>query len=537
MLLSFPFMAYAQEQTKREVVVLAVNDVYRIEGVEGGQRGGMSFVRALRVQLEQENSTVLLLHAGDFLFPSLLSKWTKGAHMIEMMNALDGAPGVHDPRMFVVFGNHEFEQSQQKDAAYLQDRIDQSEFQWLGTNIRFSQEEGKSLVASDNLKGSRIIENGGVRVGIFGLTTDKKPAHKIAYVEKFLDPVHVAREQTKRLRQQGAEVVIALTHLPLEKDREILEQLGEKAPDLIIGGNEHQRHHVEIGGRWILKADSDARTATVVRIGMIKQKPSISFGYHFLDREHLSQDPMMQKQVDELLKKHEEWFCAKSNDESGCLNRSIGETTVPLIGEELEIRRYETNLGNWVADQARSILGDADIAFINAGSLRLNENILPGSITQRHLEELLPYDSALVCGELDENQLDAILERSTENWVGEGHWLQISGLAFKHDSRNPEGHRVSDIRLFQKGKLSVLPNRPLKLVTNKFLSKGGDDYQMLKNLKWVSVAPSLKERIRAILDDNPIPIAPKADGRICNLAELHKRPCAFANGIASHLKN
>jgi 2',3'-cyclic-nucleotide 2'-phosphodiesterase (5'-nucleotidase family) len=213
--------------------------------------------------------------------------------------------------------------------------------------------------------------------------------------------------------------------------------------------------------------------------------------------------------------------------EPGCLNRSIGETAVPLIGAEREIRRYETNLGNWVADQARSLVDDADIAFINAGSLPLNEDIPPGPITQRHLEELLPYDSELVRAELDENQLDAVLERATKNWVGEGHWLQISGFVFKHDPRNPEGQRVDDIRLFQNGKVSDLPDRPLKLVTNKFLIKGGDEYQMLKNLKWVSVAASLKERIRSILDDRIAPIAPRVDGRICNVAELVHRPCAY----------
>ena len=168
--LAVPILACAQDQTEREVVVLAINDVYRIEGVEGSQRGGMSLVRALRRQLEQQDPDVLFLHAGDFLFPSLLSEWTKGAHMVEMMNALDGAPGVHDPRMFVVFGNHEFDKSKQKHAALLQARIDQSEFQWLGANIRFSQEEGGPLVASDNLKVSSIVESGGVRVGIFGLT-------------------------------------------------------------------------------------------------------------------------------------------------------------------------------------------------------------------------------------------------------------------------------------------------------------------------------------------------------------------------------
>lgn len=522
-----PAMAVAQELTEREVVVLAVNDVYRIEGVERGQRGGMGLVRALRRQLEQQNPDLLFLHAGDFLFPSLLSEWTQGAHMVEAMNRLDGAPGVFDPRMFVVFGNHEFEQSKRKHAALLQARIDQSEFQWLGTNIRFAREEGRPLVDSNNLQVVKIVESGGVRVGIFGLTTDKKPADTIAYVDEFLNPVRVAEDQTKLLRAQGAEVVIALTHLALEKDREILEKLREKGPDLIIGGHEHQRHHVEIEGRWILKADADARTATVVRIKMIGHQPFISFGYRFLDRDRLIPDPEMQEHVDQALKEHEKWFCLEHHKVAGCLQQPVGETVEPLIGEELEIRSYETNLGNWVADQVRAVGEDADIAFINAGSLRANHNIPRGPITQRYLEELLPYNTELVQVELDKEQLDAVLERATESWSGKGQWLQISGFAFQHNPYKPEGHRVDAIVLLHNGKMMELPARPLQAITYRFLIEGGDGYDMLKPLKWVPIASSLKERLHQILRASTKPIQPKVDGRICNLAEIDKRPCAF----------
>ncbi|TFG65676.1 MAG: hypothetical protein E4H32_01420 [Nitrospirales bacterium] len=66
--LSSPSLAFAQEASEREVVVLAMNDVYRIEGVEGGQRGGMSLVRALRRQLEQRNPDLLFLMRGIFCF-------------------------------------------------------------------------------------------------------------------------------------------------------------------------------------------------------------------------------------------------------------------------------------------------------------------------------------------------------------------------------------------------------------------------------------------------------------------------------------
>ena len=260
---------------------------------------------------------------------------------------------------------------------------------------------------------------------------------------------------------------------------------------------------------------------------MIGQKPFVSFGYRFLDRQQLNPDPEIQRRVDTMLDEHETWFCSNQHEGAGCLSRPLGKTGVPLIGEELEIRRYETNLGNWVADQIRSTFDDADLAFINAGSLRLNRNILSGPITRRDLEGLLPYDGELVRAELDREQLDQVLERATEDWVGEGHWLQISGFAFTHDPRKIVGERVDAITLWRDGEMVQLPDRPLRVVTNKFLSEGGDGYDMLKPVKWVPVAGLLKQRIRETLSASARPIQPRVDGRICNLAEIDKRPCVF----------
>ena len=89
--------------------IIGINDVYRIEGVDEGANGGLARVRSLRTELEKANPNVLLLHGGDFLFPSLLSRQYNGKHMIEILNLLDGDSKGFDDRMFVTFGTHEFE--------------------------------------------------------------------------------------------------------------------------------------------------------------------------------------------------------------------------------------------------------------------------------------------------------------------------------------------------------------------------------------------------------------------------------------------
>jgi hypothetical protein len=128
---------------------------------------------------------------------------------------------------------------------------------------------------------------------------------------------------------------------------------------------------------------------------------------------------------------------------------------------------------------------------------------------------------------LSKDELDTVLERATEDWTGEGHWLQISGFAFTHDPRKVEGDRVDVMKLLRDGKLTEIPNRPLQVVTNRFLSEGGDGYTILRPLKKMSVAGSLKERLHESLRMSAEPIQPRVEGRICNIAKIATRPCLF----------
>ena len=157
----------------RELVILSINDVYRIEGVDEGTAGGLARLRTLRQELEEEHPDLLFLHAGDLLFPSLLSRQLLGEQMIDVLNQLDGAPGQDDSRFVAVFGNHEFEKGKLEDAGMLQARVEESEFLWLDTNLTWAEgDDGKPLVDSPRLRDTVLLESGGIRVGLFGLVTD-----------------------------------------------------------------------------------------------------------------------------------------------------------------------------------------------------------------------------------------------------------------------------------------------------------------------------------------------------------------------------
>ncbi|MFZ5605525.1 MAG: metallophosphoesterase, partial [Pseudomonadota bacterium] len=90
-----------QRPATDHVAIIVVNDTYRTDN--------FAYLRSLRTELEKSEGDVLVLHAGDFLFPSLLSQRYDGKQMVDVMNLLDGDADAHDPHLFVTFGNHEFE--------------------------------------------------------------------------------------------------------------------------------------------------------------------------------------------------------------------------------------------------------------------------------------------------------------------------------------------------------------------------------------------------------------------------------------------
>lgn len=512
--------AAAGAGTTHHVTLLSINDVYRIEGVDRGQRGGLARVRALRKQLEAEDKDLIVLHAGDAIYPSLMSKMYDGKQMIDVLNLLDGSEEF-DKRLFVTFGNHEFDKGERKDVSIIADRVKESGFSWLRSNIFFATNDaGKPLVSGSKFKERALITANGVKVGIFSLTTD---ITKPDYVVNFEKPVDAARRLSAELRHEDAEVVIALTHLPVEKDAEVLKNLGPEGPDLIIGGHEHTRQKENIQGRWILKADSDAVSALVVRITMKPgASPFVQASFVPLAGDSPAPDEYVHEKVAQWRKRHDAEFCAKEKKPAGCLEVSVGKTAVTLIAEEEQIRSCETNFGNWLADQMRLAFPEADAAIVNAGGFRLNQNLPPGPIVERDIEELIQFDNDIRLIEIQPETLKDVVKHAVAGWPGNGHWLHISGITFRHDMSDPKSHKADHLALIDRdgNRVDLPSDRPIKVVTSRFLIDPDlgdqDGYTMLKPEMVRKVhAETLKDRIRkALKEAGPDGIRPKQENRI-----------------------
>lgn len=501
--------------------LLGMNDIYDITGVSGGKAGGLARVRTLRAQLEREHPELLVLLAGDFLYPSVLSRRYDGEQMIDMFNRLDGDPAAFDSRLLVTFGNHEFDGRTPEYARLLSRRIAESGFRWLNSSVRFAVgEDGWPLVAGDNLVPHQLLELGGVRVGLFSITLDKK---RRSYIAGYDTPLETARRESGWLRRQGAEVVIALTHQLLADDAALLEQLGEAGPDLIIGGHEHVHHHLEVDGRWVLKADADAYSVNLVKVA-VDDRGKIS-----VQPESLVLDDRVQPDA-QLLARADAWLQRYAAGEPGCegkgracLDAPIGYARAALVADELSIRRVETNFGNWVADVALEAHRGkgAQVALINSGSLRLNTNVPADSgINRWQLETLFPYPTPLVMLKVSGETLGQALRHAVSDWSGNGHWLQVSGIAFRFD---PDSGEVSDLTLLEgDDSHPVLPEEEITLVTYWYLvdpTGNQDGYRMFNpSQQWLPFARRLHLKAlvsEALQEAGRNGIAPEVEGRIC----------------------
>lgn len=516
--LVLPSCALKKKAPKRQLTILAINDVYRAEGLNDGQNGGLARVRTLRQQLQNQGKQVLLLHAGDFLQPSFSSRVNQGAAMIDTMNQLDGIQNDFDNDMIVTFGNHEFDKTRLKYQSRLQQRIDESAFLWLDSNINWRHDPEFGTIQSSKIKKWILKDIGGIKVGLFSLTTDMTHPE---YIASFDQPEQVTKHYVPFLKKQGADLVIALTHQQMSDDKNILALPTQFRPDLIIGGHEHHRQQQQINNTWIIKADADALSAAVIEIS-IDQNNETSIETVFKDLDHNTpKDSGVQQVVNNWLQKTDVKYCKTLRMDSQCLDHPYGTTQVELVAEESEIRRFETNIGNYIADTARQEfnLCNADIAVINSGSVRLNHNIPADSnITRKHIEGMFPYPSDLKLITINGKILKQMVAHSISMWTANGHWLLISGFKFTH---HPEQQQYLDVRWSNNDKI-IADNETISIVVPQYLIDANTDHDGYDMINESMIKPcgkngsDIKQLVINNIENTSDGINPQIDGRICN---------------------
>jgi 5'-nucleotidase len=394
--------------------ILQLNDVYKIEGLEGGQLGGLARVRTLRKQLESDGTTVFVLHGGDLLFPSVMSKYLEAKPMVDVMNLLDGDAAKFDANLLVGFGNHELDLSDDK---ILLARIKESQFQWVVTNTYHCTAPNVCTPFSAVAPVGDIsqIDVGDLAIGFIGLLypLQKPYAHSS-------NVIAAARDAHMTFADMGGNLTIAITHEDMADDVALAREL--PGIDVIIGGHDHLYMQQRVGNTWITKADADAKSVIVYDITVDDDGVHTAPLRVVLDAT-VPKDPVVDARV-------QEWMGKLSEKLGG--NETLGQTQNLLEGIEPAVRGRETALGNLLTDAAREKMG-TDIAILNGGSIRINDNIPPGPITKYDMEGIFYYTNSLVAFRITGQQLLDILRNSVSRAdAGDGRFLQISGLRYMY---------------------------------------------------------------------------------------------------------
>ena len=424
---------------------LLINDVYMAD-TAGDGRGGLARVATVRNRLADQGPVVFVL-AGDALSPSMLTKYYSGGQMVEALNAarLD----------YATFGNHEFD----LELDTLVARIDASKFKWISSNCTLADRTPLPKVLPwDTLRIS------GHKVGLFGLTLQGNYPRTI----RCANPDSAAQRAVETLTAEGADLIVGITHQTIQADRDLLAR--EPRIDLLLGGHEHEAQDSTVSGRHVVKADANAVSAQFVTLWGGKGSWRQAAGLVQINGA-LPSDTTVARVV-------AEWNDSLKSRLGP--ERVVGITTMSIDPSNSLSRRRESTVGDLVSDAMRSGT-DADVALLNSGTLRLDNVIRPGPISNHQLESIFPFadQTRVITFTLTGTRLRSILEHGVSSGIlGTGGFLQVSGLSFTFDPSKPSGRRlVGEIRRASGGTLA--PADSVRVAFGVYSAcEGGDGYSV-----------------------------------------------------------
>lgn len=458
-----------EENLSRMITILHTNDLHGHlepwEGWEGefkNQRaGGLDrlAVRIREARLAAVPDSVLLLDAGDTLGDTMIAAETEGRAVIEAMNVIG-----YDA---MVIGNHELDFT----AGKLRTRIAEARFPVLAANI-MDRTSGELFT-----KPYVIVTLNRVRIGILGLAYPNTPlttARKNVNTLRFGDAVKTARTYVPLMRREGAQIVIALTHLGLSADRELAQNVD--GIDVIVGGHSHNRMREALQVRQTLIVQAGAHGSDLGQLDL-----HILNGRITAHRRTLIPitDETPAGNLAKLIERQREPYEQK-------MEASIGRalTLIPraqtLAGQESEKRDAESPADDLFADAIRATT-KTEIAFLPGVGYGIA--LQPGTITAEQLRNLIPHDSPIWTLRLSGNQIRQVLEQAIENVLVKdpakkvGGMIQVSGLQFSYNPDAPSYLRVKKITV---GGRALKPRRQYTVAINGLLAEGGHNYQIFR---------------------------------------------------------
>lgn len=410
-----------------EFAFLQINDVYEIGPTAGGRSGGLARVKTLLDRTRSNMPHTYLVLAGDFVSPSAMGtaningKRLAGRQMIDVLNkvGLDIA----------IFGNHEFDVKPE----VLAERLSEASFQWPAGNVVGA--DGKPY---DGRPRSIVLEVPSappIKVGIVAITM--KISTEWA---KTIEASTSVRQQLDELKG-ATDLIVAVTHQSIDDDRALAKAYPEFA--LIMGGHEHERllEHVGSSRTPIAKADSNARSVArhIVRYERSTRRATVATEFVPLGEEI----PLEVRSAAEV----DRWtaLAAQAFAASGIhIDETVTSLPLALNGLSEHVRNKQAEIGAWLTGAALDRCPKATASLINSGTIRIDDFVGPGEISEYDILRIAPFDDRVICATALGRELKEFLVKR-QQLKGSGDYMQLAGIS-EQDGRwiYPDGRPIGD---------------------------------------------------------------------------------------------
>ena len=450
------------------------------------------------------------------------------------------------------FGNHEHD----KPLSHLREMIGLSRFQWTVANYSTFEPLNSSFSQVDERV---LLERGGVKVGFIGMNTEDTkaliPPGNLNYGPGRTKELVISRDisnanaEIRKLRQEGAQVVIALLHHGWAENKDgqpvgalIDVSKGLEGVDAVYGGHTHSTFASIIKGRPVVEPRNSGQEYTRTQICLNKKKGRVvGSSVAYVEKkaiEALPEDPKTAAMVKEYQDEIGPIFDQKVGQVAGIFPQGSrqGEAPPPISPVE---RSGETQLGNLTADAVRETYG-TDIVFLNGGGIRStlpsayepNDQSLnrpgpgkepPYDVVLGDIQTIYPFGSNAAVSKMTGTQLWGALEHGVSGAAyPSGRFPQISGFKFTFEPGRESGSRITEVTLAN-GTPIPKDSTEYTVTTIDYMVNGGDGYVGFFNPSQASIRAPYADALTDLLKANlqagtPTPVGP-LDGRITCVGE------------------
>ncbi|TCV79023.1 bifunctional metallophosphatase/5'-nucleotidase [Sulfurirhabdus autotrophica] len=440
-------------------------------------RGGLARVATLVKQIRAQNPNSVLMNVGDTYHGGVEALYTLGNAVIDPLNSLGvdvGVPGNWDfaygpnvLRLRYVNNLTTFQKNLLQ--ATVSITVKKPNFPNLAANM---QSTAGANAGGLLLPGTLLKTVGGVKVGFIGLTSDivaqmdSMLAVGLSFTQGETAYRDLINTQAQSLRSQGAELVMVMSELGLQKDYRLADVISAGAVDVFFSAHTHDTIFTPLktkSGALVVEAGHDGWLGRMDVDVVSGQTPVFNWTLLPVDSS-IPDDPAMKTLVDAA---RAPFLTANPNmtvPMNGMtlkltqpINTVLGHVYAPLDREDA----LESTFNNAWTDTLRQQTG-TDIAITPgfrmdaptpaAGMTYEDNYVADGALTIEDVYRYIPVPYTLGTGTIAGSAIKSILESdltavySLDSFLQGGGWANgWSGLNINVDLSHPDGQRVQSI--------------------------------------------------------------------------------------------